>query len=76
MEVSQGAVSPALLRTLLWASVKTSAVGVAISMETVQQLVDQVPGWKSWAVPRAVAMISTESAEDSPSHRESAAKCH
>lgn len=64
VEVSQGNAepSPALLRTLLWASVKTSAVGVAISMETVQQLVDQVPGQVVGprAVPRAVALESAD----------------
>eukprot|EP00438_Fugacium_kawagutii_P015196 Skav227621 [mRNA] locus=scaffold1141:717105:721052:- [translate_table: standard] len=43
VEVSgANALSPAVLRTLLWASVKTSAVGVAIGMEAVQQLADQV----------------------------------
>ena len=44
MEVAHGdgrAVSPSLLRTLLWTSVKVSAVGVAVSLETLKELADQ-----------------------------------
>eukprot|EP00435_Cladocopium_sp_Y103_P019850 s2830_g4.t2 len=44
VEVAYGdgrAVSPPLLRTLIWASVKASAVGVAVSLETLKELADQ-----------------------------------
>ena len=46
MEVAHGdgRVNPSLLRTLLWASVKASAVGVAVSLETLKELADKAAG--------------------------------
>ena len=40
-----GSENPDLLRSLLWASVKTSAVGVAVGVETLKQMAEQAVLW-------------------------------